>query len=164
MRFKYCPSCGQETIVQLKTLQKCSNCGQDYWFNPKPSASILFVREGKLLYAKRGIEPNIGMYDFPGGFIDEREDMYDACVREILEETGLRIAKANLNLIEGYTVKYQDDIYALDLIFMLSDWTGEPLEHDDVAALEWKDIDFIDNPNFHPNYPGLSENLKQIIK
>lgn len=164
MKFTYCPLCGEETIVQLQTLQKCSSCGQQYWFNPKPSASVIFARKGKILYAKRGIEPNIGKYDFPGGFIDEKEDMYDACIREIIEETGLIINKSDLKFIEGYTVKYQTDVYALDLIFILTQWAGEPVAQDDVAGLKWKDIDFIDDPNFHPDYPGLSDKLKSIIK
>lgn len=145
-------------------MQQCSNCGQQYWFNPKPSASVIFAREGKILYAKRGIEPNIGKYDFPGGFIDEKEDMYEACIREIKEETGLVIDKSNLKLIEGYTVKYQSDVYALDLIFILSKWAGEPVAQDDVAELEWRGIDFIKDPNFHPDYPGLIEKLKTFIK
>lgn len=164
MKYNYCPLCGKDTIVQSRTMQQCSSCGQQYWFNPKPSASVLFVRKDKLLYAKRGIEPNLGKYDFPGGFIDEQEDMYDACVREIQEETGLSINKSDLTLIGGYTVEYQEDVYALDLIFVLNKWDGEPVARDDVAGLEWKDIDFIEDENFHPDYPGLTEKLKSILK
>jgi len=163
MKFEYCPKCGMQTVAQNPTMQQCSSCKQQYWFNPKPSASIVFIRDGKLLYAKRGIEPNIGKYDFPGGFIDEKEDMYDACVREILEETGLKIDKSKLLLINGYTVKYQTDIYALDLIFIITEWSGEPKAKDDVAALEWKDIDFIQNLDFHPDYPGLGNKIKDYI-
>ena len=43
----------------------------------------------KLLLIKRGHEPFTGKWAFPGGFIGMDEELDDAVVRELQEETGL---------------------------------------------------------------------------
>ena len=37
---------------------------------------------------RRGIEPSLGLWDLPGGFLEPGEHPLDGCIRELLEETG----------------------------------------------------------------------------
>jgi len=46
---------------------------------------------GRLLLIRRGHEPSAGLWSLPGGRIEPGETDQQAVVREVLEETGLRV-------------------------------------------------------------------------
>lgn len=74
------------------------------YFNPIPVVvglvPVVSVVDGKervgLLTVKRGIEPCIGKLALPGGYL-EYEDWKAGCAREIVEETGIRVAAADIS-------------------------------------------------------------------
>ena len=59
------------------------------FLDPKVAAVVLALVGGKLVMVKRGMEPQIGRWAFPSGFVDRGEAVEDAAVREFKEETGL---------------------------------------------------------------------------
>jgi 8-oxo-dGTP diphosphatase len=69
----------------------CPTCGLVLYENPAPTVSAIVERDGRVLLTRRGIEPRLGMWDTPGGFIEAGEEPPDALRRELLEETGLAI-------------------------------------------------------------------------
>jgi ADP-ribose pyrophosphatase YjhB (NUDIX family) len=58
--------------------------------NPVPSVAAVLEQGGRVLLVKRGVEPGLGMWGLPGGFIEMGETISEAVVREVEEETGLR--------------------------------------------------------------------------
>jgi bifunctional NMN adenylyltransferase/nudix hydrolase len=46
---------------------------------------------GKVLLIQRGQDPGKGLWALPGGFIEARETAYQSALRELEEETGLRL-------------------------------------------------------------------------
>jgi 8-oxo-dGTP diphosphatase len=52
--------------------------------------------QGRLLLIKRGHEPAAGLWSLPGGRIEPGETDAEALVREMLEETGLKVAPGRL--------------------------------------------------------------------
>jgi len=91
--YKYCPLCAStlgEEFIEGRDRQICPECGWINYRNPLPVVACL-VRNpaGDLLLIKRGIEPCIGCWALPGGFIETDETIAEAGVRELREETGL---------------------------------------------------------------------------
>lgn len=48
---------------------------------------------GQVLMVRRAQAPGKGLWALPGGFVDGRETLYEAVLRELLEETGLDLSK-----------------------------------------------------------------------
>jgi 8-oxo-dGTP diphosphatase len=58
------------------------------------------VRDGdRILLQRRRRPPNEGLYNVPGGKVERHEDPYEACLREVREETGLALSHARLRAI-----------------------------------------------------------------
>ena len=70
----------------------CPNCGFVSYVNPRLVVTTLPVTErGDVMLIKRGIEPGIGQWAQPGGFLEIDETVREAAIRETLEETGLLV-------------------------------------------------------------------------
>ena len=80
--------------------------GTTYWIS-RSVAAVVYVYtfiDGNLcvLANKRGpgCPGKIGLWNCPSGFVDYDETIEDAAVREVWEETGIKIYKEDLRLIE----------------------------------------------------------------
>lgn len=51
------------------------------------------IQSGHVLVVERGAFPGKGLWALPGGFLDQRERLADGSLRELLEETGIRLAE-----------------------------------------------------------------------
>ena len=146
---KYCPRCGCE---KFKTSNQgrsftCEECDFEYYFNSSAAvACLIFNNEGKLLLTRRAIEPAKGMLDLPGGFVEPMERIEEAIVREIREELGVGILKAdfmvsfpNEYIFSGFSV------FTIDMAFICSiDDLSAIVPADDAASVEFifpRDID-----------------------
>ncbi len=69
----------------------CKKCSWINYRNPLPVVSCLVLdAKGDVLLIKRGIEPCIGSWALPGGFMEIDETPEEAGRRELEEETGLK--------------------------------------------------------------------------
>ncbi len=67
-------------------------CGHIAYVNPRLVATTLPVTDaGEVVLIRRGIDPAIGAWAQPGGFLEVDETVHEAAVRETLEETGLLV-------------------------------------------------------------------------
>ena len=77
--------------------QYCENCEFVDFIDPKVVVVAIVANEKhELLLIKRNIEPALGQWAFPSGYVDSREAVEDAVVRETKEETNLDIAVKEL--------------------------------------------------------------------
>lgn len=62
--------------------------------------TLCFIRYGdRVLLLQRRHPPNQGLYNAPGGKIERDEDPYEACLREVHEETGFHLRKIRLRAL-----------------------------------------------------------------
>lgn len=90
----YCSRCGSPLThgpVANETRDRlaCGDCGFIAYLNPRLVVSTLPVTaDGRLVLIRRGIEPGLGLWAQPGGFLEIDETAHEGAVRETLEETG----------------------------------------------------------------------------
>ena len=135
IKYNFCPKCGKK-IDSATNPPRCVECNVTYYSNAKPCASVLPIKDGKVLLAKRGREPYKGAYDIIGGFMEADELPEVAAIREAKEETGLDIKITSLLGI--YKDRYgEDGDYTLNIHYIGEVLGGEMQPMDDVAGLEW---------------------------
>ena len=141
--FRYCPKCGSSEFEIHNALSRhCANCGFTYYQNPRAStAAFILNGKGELLVARRAKEPAKGTLDLPGGFVDNNENAEQGMVREIEEETGLKVEAGIVQYMFSIPNIYRYsgmDIHTLDLFFLCR--VAEDAEvkaADDAAELTW---------------------------
>ena len=96
---RFCVLCGAQTKLQERfgrLRPVCTSCGHIHFQEPKVAAAVILEREGRILLVRRVNEPQQGKWSLPAGFIDAGEDPKEAAVREVYEETGLRVRVTEL--------------------------------------------------------------------
>ena len=91
----FCARCGAELVLgpvpgEDRDRLACPACGYIAYVNPRLVVTTLPVTaDGRLVLLRRGIEPGLGWWAQPGGFLEVDETVGEAAVRETHEETGL---------------------------------------------------------------------------
>ena len=96
---KFCPYCAtrlESKRFEPRELATCPQCGWIDWNSPVPAAGCLIEYGGNLLLIRRKSPPHAGEWSLPVGFLHFGETAEQAAVREVEEETGLRVAATAL--------------------------------------------------------------------
>jgi len=134
--FRYCPVCGSEHFVENNfKSKKCERCGFVYYFNSAAATAIFITNgAGELLVVRRAKEPAKGSSDLPGGFVDLHETAEEAIIREVKEETGLRISMPDYLFSLPNIYRYSGfDVHTVDLFYQYSVDTFSGLQAGDDA-------------------------------
>ncbi|HTN32488.1 MAG TPA: Nudix family hydrolase [Marinobacter sp.] len=88
-------------------------------------AVAVIIRDGRVLVARRpGHAHQGGLLEFPGGKVEAGETVQQALIREIAEETGLRLTESALEPVIGIHHDYGDKQVFLD-VWQTTDSQGE---------------------------------------
>ena len=70
---------------------ECSSCGRTIWNDPKIAGAAIVPIDGGIVMVQRAIEPEIGKWSFPSGYVNRGEKLERAVEREVLEECCLEV-------------------------------------------------------------------------
>jgi ADP-ribose pyrophosphatase YjhB (NUDIX family) len=93
----FCSHCGAKIVVRIPdgdTLPRhlCEACGAIHYRNPLMVIGAIPEWNDQILLCKRAIEPRLGLWTLPGGFMELGETTAQAAIRETLEEANARVA------------------------------------------------------------------------
>ena len=98
---KFCSYCG--SAVQLLTptgdnreRHVCISCEAIHYHNPRIITGCLPVYQDKVLLCKRAIEPRLGFWTLPAGFLELGETVAAGAARETDEEAGACVVIGDL--------------------------------------------------------------------
>lgn len=118
--------------------QICTACDWIHYHNAKPCAGALVEQHGRLLLLQRAIEPYLGCWDIPGGFLEADEHPEAGAIREVREETGLEIELIELFGIYIDRYGYEDEgDHCLNIYYSARPVGGRAQPADEAADLAW---------------------------
>lgn len=98
----------------------------------------------RCLMIERGQNPFKGYWALPGGFVDEGETPLEAAIRELCEETGVKIDSSKFKQITVNDKEWRDprQKWAISTSFLtIIDSKITPKAGDDARKVAWIDID-----------------------
>lgn len=120
----------------------CGDCGYIQYDNPKVIAGVVPIYEGKVLLCTRAIEPRVGFWTVPAGFLELGESPAEGAAREAVEEANAVIEVGDL--IGVYTIRHigQIQMFYRGTLAEPSFSAGE--ESLETKLFEWEDIPWED--------------------
>ena len=109
---------------------------------PKPKTPLLtvdcvvFDAIGRVLMIRRKNPPFQGDLALPGGFVDIGETVEEACRRELVEETGVKVSR--IKLVGVYSDPDRDPRgHTCSAAFATRVGSAKAIAGDDAASIEW---------------------------
>ena len=114
----------------------CTGCGTVFFLDPKVVAGVITEVDGKVVMIRRNLEPGLGKWTIPAGFVDRGEVVAEAAVREVKEETGLDVETTRL--VGVYSMAGDPNILVVYAGVVVSGdlWPGP--EAQDVGFFPWE--------------------------
>ena len=150
----FCSNCGSDKIEFKTPIGDnanrfcCSNCETIHYQNPNVVVGAIPIWEGKIMLAKRNIEPRKGFWNLPCGFLELNETVEEGAIREVLEETGVKIKLGALQTV--YNLPDAQQVYMIFTAEMISNDFKVTAESSEVklfskSEIPWEQIAFSSN-------------------
>jgi len=122
---RHCSRCGSAQMERIASNwgKRCTGCGHEHYPHIHPCVIVLIKRGEEFLLARKP-EWVPGRYSLVAGFVDFGESLEECVVREVLEETGLKVTDIRYvgsqnwpfpsQLMAGFVAEYVSGAIALD--------------------------------------------------
>ena len=90
----YCHRCGKRLVereIAGRLRPSCESCSETVFVDPKVAVAVVASDGGRILMVKRAIDPMMGRWSLPAGYVDRGEEVEEAAIREVREETGVEV-------------------------------------------------------------------------
>ncbi len=151
---KFCSECAAPVSLQIPPDDNrlrfvCTQCKTIHYQNPKLVVGSLPVwqtpQQTQILLCRRAIEPRLGYWTLPAGFMENNETTEEAALRETEEEAGARIQLQGLFSLMNVPHVHQVHLFYLAKLQDLDYQAGtESLEVAlfSEADIPWQDLAF----------------------
>jgi ADP-ribose pyrophosphatase YjhB (NUDIX family) len=166
----FCSHCGK--AVELKVpdgdhfpRHVCTSCGNVHYVNPKVIVGCVPEWEdGRILMCRRAIEPRLGLWTFPAGFMEIGETSGEGAARETHEEADAEVEIGDLFVV--INVPYVSQIYMIHRGRMKTARHGATHESSETRLMReeeipWEEIAF---PTIYHSLRFFFEDRRQGIK
>jgi ADP-ribose pyrophosphatase YjhB (NUDIX family) len=143
----FCSNCGNAVTLRIPEgdhapRHVCDRCGTIHYENPKIVVISVPDYQGRILICRRGIEPRLGYWAIPGGFLENDETLEVGAAREAREEAELDVEIGSLLLLANIT--YARQVHVFFRSRMRTPHFGTTPESTEVKLVELKDIPWND--------------------
>lgn len=106
-------------------------------------AGCVVEKDNKILMVQEGLDFCYGQWNFPAGHVNEFENVTDAAVREVKEETGLDVKLKGVLPICETELRNETHV----IIRFVAEVIGGKIEFDsnEIVDVKWIDIKDIEN-------------------
>jgi ADP-ribose pyrophosphatase YjhB (NUDIX family) len=148
---KFCPSCASEMIFSVppgderqRLVCSSESCGRVVYNNPKVTVATVVMTANRktILLAKRAIDPALGKWNIPGGFLEKEETLEEGVKRETWEEARASIHV--LDLLGIYTIMAASQVQLVYLSILLDNEVSPGPESEEVRLFTWADVPWDD--------------------
>ena len=142
----FCPRCGSKLASKYdggRERPACSvpGCGFIFYGDSSIGCGGAVIRDNKALLIQRGINPNRGAWQIPGGYVEADEEILPAVEREVLEESGVVARVTDVVGVRHAVTASNANIY---VVFRLDPLSGEPRYDGDetigAGYFSWEEI------------------------
>ena len=168
VEYRFCPRCGGHLKKQkVKAIEPerlvCQQCSFIFYLDPKVVAGAIFTIEERIVLLRRGVEPEMGKWVFPGGYVDRGESVREAAIRETREESNVQVRLCSL--LDVYSYSRSPNVivvYAAEAIGGELRAADESVDAQAFSASEipWKDLGFQSTQDALKDYIRLYLNSK----
>ena len=125
-----------------------------FYNNPRLIVGCLPVFEDKIMLCRRAIQPQLGLWNLPAGFLENGEKAEDGAVRETFEESKAQVDIVKLHVV--YSLPKVNQVY-LHFLAKLNDLNfGPTSESSDVRLFSKEEIPW-DEIAFHSSVYALEK-------
>jgi ADP-ribose pyrophosphatase YjhB (NUDIX family) len=125
-----------------RTRLVCPDCGYIHYDNPKVVVGAVCTWEDKILLCRRAIEPRLGFWTIPAGFLELNESTAEGAAREVWEEARAKVEMDDL--IGVYDIPHISQVYVVYRAHMTTPEFAPGPESQDVVLSDWDDIPWDD--------------------
>jgi len=116
----------------------CASCGFIHYINPKIVTGSVVRHEKRILLCRRAIEPRIGFWTLPAGFMEVGETAEQAAMREAREEANAAIVIDRLLAV--YTIPRIAQVQIMYLAHLDEEKFSPGPESLEVKLASWDEI------------------------
>lgn len=120
----------------------CSTCGFIHYINPKIVTGAVVRFGNRILLCRRAIEPRIGYWTLPAGFMEVGETAEQAAIREAREEANAEIIISRLLAV--YTIPRIAQVQIMYLAQLAHETFSPGIESLEVRLMSWDEMPWND--------------------